>query len=37
MNCWFLQNKRILNIEIDHKEGLGFYKKKDKGQDEGGG
>jgi hypothetical protein len=37
MNCWFLQNKRTISIEIDHKGGLGFCKEEDKGQDEEGG
>lgn len=36
MNCWFLQNKRTISIEIDHKGGLGFCKEEDKGQDEEG-
>ncbi len=33
----FIIKKRTISIEIDHKEGLGFYKEKDKGQDEEGG
>jgi len=37
MNCWFLQNKRTISIEIDHKGAWGFAKKRTKVKMRNGG